>query len=169
MFFRLFASAPSSSLLDNRSGSPPSDKKAEVDPQQSMPSAGSGQASVPPPMASPEDSKPPLSSDTPFLTRAFPPPSLADVPVEYIMDQLHNLAPHYWDKPETADCTIGKPSIYLPLFPLNYRLCSNSYTSCSRQGAKCFTVSPGGTVPHHKQLSASNRTSHVPSPSSTLR
>ncbi|KAJ6567035.1 hypothetical protein B0H19DRAFT_939851 [Mycena capillaripes] len=44
-----------------------------------------------------------------FTPRAFPPPSLTDVPVEYIIDQLHNLASHYWDKPDTADCTIVIP------------------------------------------------------------
>ncbi|KAJ7815285.1 hypothetical protein B0H14DRAFT_3878358 [Mycena olivaceomarginata] len=44
-----------------------------------------------------------------FIPRAFPPPSLTGVPVEYIFAQLHNLAPHYWDKPDTADCTIVIP------------------------------------------------------------
>lgn len=42
-----------------------------------------------------------------FVPRPFPPPALANVPVEYIIDQLHTLAPHYWSKPETADCTIS--------------------------------------------------------------
>jgi hypothetical protein len=44
-----------------------------------------------------------------FLPRPFPPPALADVPVEYIVDQLRNLAPHYWNRPDTADCTIVVP------------------------------------------------------------
>ena len=44
----------------------------------------------------------------PFIPRPFPPPALADVPIEYIIDQLHSLAPHYWSKPETADCTVGE-------------------------------------------------------------
>ena len=43
-----------------------------------------------------------------FVSRPFPPPALANVPVEYIIDQLHTLAPHYWSKPETADCSISK-------------------------------------------------------------
>lgn len=42
-----------------------------------------------------------------FVPRPFPPPALANVPVEYIIDQLHTLAPHYWSKPETADCSIS--------------------------------------------------------------
>lgn len=42
-----------------------------------------------------------------FVSRPFPPPALANVPVEYIIDQLHMLAPHYWSKPETADCSIS--------------------------------------------------------------
>ncbi|KAH7889537.1 hypothetical protein F5I97DRAFT_545120 [Phlebopus sp. FC_14] len=44
-----------------------------------------------------------------FTARPFPPPALADVPIDYIFDQLHNLAPHYWNRPETADCTIIVP------------------------------------------------------------
>ncbi|KAI0782226.1 hypothetical protein C8Q75DRAFT_727813 [Abortiporus biennis] len=44
-----------------------------------------------------------------FVPRTFPPPALANVPVEYIVNQLHSLAPHYWSKPETADCTIVIP------------------------------------------------------------
>ncbi|KAJ7286337.1 hypothetical protein C8J57DRAFT_1051094 [Mycena rebaudengoi] len=69
----------------------------------------------------------PISTASLFEARPFPPPSLTGVPVEYIIDQLHNLAPHYWDKPDTADCTIvipvphprGKPgSKDLPIFSM---------------------------------------------------
>ncbi|KAI0807763.1 hypothetical protein C8Q74DRAFT_1188256 [Fomes fomentarius] len=42
----------------------------------------------------------------PFVPRPFPPPALAGVPLEYIVDQLRRLAPHYWSRPETSDCTI---------------------------------------------------------------
>ena len=52
---------------------------------------------------------PDVPSSTPgFVPRPFPPPSLAGVPVEYIIHKLHQLAPKYWDKPDTADCTISK-------------------------------------------------------------
>ncbi|OCH92133.1 hypothetical protein OBBRIDRAFT_833730 [Obba rivulosa] len=44
-----------------------------------------------------------------FVPRPFPPPALADVPLEYIIHQLRRLAPHYWSKPETSDCTIVIP------------------------------------------------------------
>ncbi|PPQ93218.1 hypothetical protein CVT25_015216 [Psilocybe cyanescens] len=44
-----------------------------------------------------------------FQPRIFPPPSLTDVPVEYITSQLHSLATEFWDQPETADCTIIVP------------------------------------------------------------
>ncbi|KLO19173.1 hypothetical protein SCHPADRAFT_818575 [Schizopora paradoxa] len=44
-----------------------------------------------------------------FVPRPFPPPALENVPLPYILDQLHNLAVHYWDKPETADCTVIVP------------------------------------------------------------
>ena len=43
----------------------------------------------------------------PFVPRPFPPPALADVPLEYIIAQLRRLASHYWSRPETSDCTIG--------------------------------------------------------------
>jgi len=73
---------------------------------------GSGQFMIPS-MASAQDCKqiftplmPPSSS---FEHRAFPPPSLTGVPIEYIIGQLHSFAPQYWDKPETADCTIIIP------------------------------------------------------------
>ena len=41
------------------------------------------------------------------FVRPFPPPALENVPLPYILDQLHNLAVNYWDKPHTADCTIS--------------------------------------------------------------
>lgn len=44
---------------------------------------------------------------SPLFPRQFPPPVLADVPMEYIVHKLHQLAPRYWDKPDTADCTIS--------------------------------------------------------------
>jgi hypothetical protein len=44
-----------------------------------------------------------------FEPRPFPPSSLTGVPIEYITQQLHNLASQFWDKPETADCTIIVP------------------------------------------------------------
>ncbi|KAG1826837.1 uncharacterized protein BJ212DRAFT_1308645 [Suillus subaureus] len=43
----------------------------------------------------------PVTSSRPFAPRPFPPPSLTDVPHEYIVDQLRSLA--------TADCTIIVP------------------------------------------------------------
>ncbi len=49
---------------------------------------------------------PPASAMPAFEPRSFPPPSLAGVPVEYIIEQLHTLAPGYWNHPETADCTL---------------------------------------------------------------
>jgi hypothetical protein len=29
-----------------------------------------------------------------------------DIPIQYIVDQLHRLGPFYWHKPDTTDCTI---------------------------------------------------------------
>jgi hypothetical protein len=46
------------------------------------------------------------SSASAFVPRPYPAPSLAGVPKEYILHRLRHLAPHYWNKPETADCTI---------------------------------------------------------------
>lgn len=47
------------------------------------------------------------SSTLEFIPRPFPPPVLAGVPVDYIVHQLQQLAPKYWDNPDTADCTIS--------------------------------------------------------------
>lgn len=54
----------------------------------------------------------PMDSSSP---RHFPPSTLADVPIEYIIEQLRNLAPYYWEKPETADCTISPSLSQRPL------------------------------------------------------
>ena len=61
------------------------------------------------------------SSASAFVPRPYPPPSLAGVPNEYILNRLHHLAPHYWNKPETADCTIGECSS-LPISPTGAHL-----------------------------------------------
>lgn len=57
------------------------------------------------------------SPNSQFLSKPFPPPSLVGVPIEYIIDQLHNLAPHYWDKPDTADCTISTFILFFHIKP----------------------------------------------------
>ncbi|KAF8965220.1 hypothetical protein BDZ97DRAFT_1757356 [Flammula alnicola] len=44
-----------------------------------------------------------------FEPRPFPPPSLTGVPIDYITEQLHNLAAQFWDIPDSADCTIIVP------------------------------------------------------------
>ncbi|GBE81731.1 hypothetical protein SCP_0401020 [Sparassis crispa] len=66
-----------------------------------------------------------------FVPRPFPPPALADVPLEYIIDQLRRLAPHYWSKPETSDCTI--------LVPLDSS-CSRSIMTDTVPGSSVFTL-----------------------------
>ncbi|KAI8989759.1 hypothetical protein BD414DRAFT_315986 [Trametes punicea] len=65
----------------------------------------SGALSFPYPPLAPRRAMHPL----PFVPRPFPPPALAGVPLEYIIDQLRRLAPHYWSRPETSDCTIVIP------------------------------------------------------------
>jgi len=74
-----------------------------------MPRCRSGASMSSSPPLKPSD---PISTASLFTPRAFPPPSLTGVPVEYIIDQLHNLASRYWDKPDTADCTIVIPVPY---------------------------------------------------------
>jgi len=44
-----------------------------------------------------------------FVPRPFPPPSLAGIPLEYIIDSLRKLAPRYWNNSESADCSIIYP------------------------------------------------------------
>ncbi|KAF9265717.1 hypothetical protein L218DRAFT_832701, partial [Marasmius fiardii PR-910] len=47
-----------------------------------------------------------------LVPKPFPPPSLVGIPLQYILDQLHLLAPRYWNKPATADCTLVIPVPY---------------------------------------------------------
>jgi hypothetical protein len=42
----------------------------------------------------------------PSATPVPGPQTPQDIPVQYIVDQLHRLGPFYWHKPETTDCTI---------------------------------------------------------------
>lgn len=44
-----------------------------------------------------------------FVPRPYPPPSLAGVPFEYVVDQLREFASQYWDQLHTTDCTIIVP------------------------------------------------------------
>ncbi|KAL1744348.1 hypothetical protein HDZ31DRAFT_38844 [Schizophyllum fasciatum] len=81
-------------------------------------------------------------TEAPFAPRPFPPPSLADVPLEYIMDRLHSLGPQYWDQPDTADCTIIVPVPYLN--PANFL---GDATPCSPfdiMPASATTYNPSG-------------------------
>ncbi|KAF8798119.1 hypothetical protein BYT27DRAFT_7203831 [Phlegmacium glaucopus] len=78
---------------------------------------GSGRFMIPS-LASAQDCKPVSPpSMLSFEPRAFPPPSLTGVPIEYIVGQLHNFATQYWDKPETADCTIIVPFPHVHSIP----------------------------------------------------
>lgn len=94
-------------LLDNSLGT--SDR--DISPVVNTPSLESRGSSPGESMLSSACS-PMLPDDSPpapaFIPRHFPPPALAGVPVDYIIHKLHQLAPKYWDKPDTADCTISK-------------------------------------------------------------
>lgn len=90
----------------------------------------------PTPMYSPLTSRQsPSSSSSSFASRPFPPPSLTNVPHEYIVDQLRNFASNYWDRPQTADCTISTSLLSMQgchLIPsLGSRTCSPSSTTSS--------------------------------------
>ncbi|KAF5380964.1 hypothetical protein D9615_004099 [Tricholomella constricta] len=65
-------------------------------------------------------SAPQCKPSTPSLERQqSPSPSLDEVPLAYIVDQLRNLASHYWNKSETTDCTIIVPIPHAPGKPLH--------------------------------------------------
>jgi hypothetical protein len=105
-------------------------KKVQDDSFLSQCCRGSGQF-----MAPAQDCKPPSMPS--FEPRAFPPPSLSNVPIEYIVGQLHNFAAQYWDKPETADCTISTSfhhlflhSIFLTSFQSFLFPMLNQYLNC---------------------------------------
>jgi len=101
-------------LLDNSLGTSDRDISPDVNTP-SLESRGSSPgesmlSSACSPML-PDDSSPAPA----LIPRHFPPPALAGVPVDYIIHKLHQLAPKYWDKPDTADCTISK-IIRLPCY-----------------------------------------------------
>lgn len=104
-------------------------KKVQDDSFLSQCCRGSGQFTAPA-----QDCKPPSMPS--FEPRAFPPPSLTDVPIEYIVGQLHNFAAQYWDKPETADCTISTSfhqlafQVFLTSFQSFLSLMLNQYLNC---------------------------------------
>jgi len=87
-------------------------------------------------MAPAQDCKPiPMPS---FEPRAFPPPSLTGVPIEYIVGQLHNFATLYWDKPESADCTIIVPFPHVHSIPELPALSSISILEPSYSFGACY-------------------------------
>ncbi|KAG8702449.1 hypothetical protein FRC09_004728 [Ceratobasidium sp. 395] len=44
------------------------------------------------------------------------PDALQHIPVEYIIDRLRSMAPYYWHRPETTNCTIIVPTESLRMF-----------------------------------------------------
>lgn len=127
---------------DNSPGVVPDVKREEVDPLQSYSCHGSDE---PMPLvntsADIHDCKSRHSPICSFNPRPFPPPSLAGVPTEYIVDQLRALASQYWNKPETADCTIsGSLQPYYHICPSETN-CSYSCSSRSRTTSPSFVVS----------------------------
>ncbi|KAF7295461.1 hypothetical protein MIND_01085900 [Mycena indigotica] len=109
-------------MSPNNNTIPDSDVKTPTvdqhqDPSQptKMPRCRSGSSKS---QSSPLKPSDPISTASLFTPRAFPPPSLAGVPVEYIIEQLRNYAPELWDKPETADCTLVIPVPHPPGKPL---------------------------------------------------
>jgi hypothetical protein len=59
-----------------------------------------------PPAAASSSGSPPEPTNS-FVPRPFPPPSLAGIPLEYVVNSLRRLAPQYWNNTESADCSIG--------------------------------------------------------------
>ena len=77
------------------------------------------------------DISPTMSS---FVPRPFPPPTLEGVPESYIIHKLHEFAPKYWDKPGTADCTIGEILFSLTFLATHsHNLSSCPYTTSHRK------------------------------------
>ncbi|KAG8715727.1 hypothetical protein FRC08_010232 [Ceratobasidium sp. 394] len=44
------------------------------------------------------------------------PDALSHIPIEYIIDRLRTMAPYYWHRPETTNCTIIVPTESLRMF-----------------------------------------------------
>ena len=62
---------------------------------------------VPPRPSPPASSESPPEPTNTFVPRPFPPPSLAGIPLEYVINSLRRLAPQYWNNTESADCSIS--------------------------------------------------------------
>lgn len=68
----------------------------------------SDSAPVAPQPAAPSETREGNEAQDPSQAGAVGPEPTApqDIPIQYIVDQLHRLGPFYWHKPETTDCTI---------------------------------------------------------------
>ncbi|KAI0064733.1 hypothetical protein BV25DRAFT_282116 [Artomyces pyxidatus] len=78
-----------------------------------------------------------------FVPRPFPPPSLAGVPHEYIIDSLRKLAPQYWNNTDTADCSISERTPFvIPAPRLIGRSISDRLSSDRAGGARSKRPGP---------------------------
>ncbi|QRV73137.1 hypothetical protein RhiJN_01151 [Ceratobasidium sp. AG-Ba] len=69
------------------------------------------QASIPSTLSTPRPSVVgPVSPQTGL------PDALSHIPIEYIIDRLRGMAPYYWHRPETTNCTIIVPTESLRMF-----------------------------------------------------
>ncbi|CAE6434089.1 unnamed protein product [Rhizoctonia solani] len=66
----------------------------------------------PPPQQPPQHS----ASVGPISPATGLPDALAHIPIDYIIDRLRSMAPYYWHRPETTNCTIIVPTEPVRMF-----------------------------------------------------
>ncbi|KAJ1309169.1 hypothetical protein OPQ81_004840 [Rhizoctonia solani] len=59
---------------------------------------------------------PPPASVGPISPTTGLPDALAHIPIDYVIDRLRSMAPYYWHRPETTNCTIIVPTESLRMF-----------------------------------------------------
>lgn len=68
------------------------------------------------------------------------PDALSHIPIEYIIDRLRSMAPYYWHRPETTNCTIIVPTES----PRTFSRVPNGHTSVAGTSAPTTNGPPSG-------------------------
>ncbi|CAE6422702.1 unnamed protein product [Rhizoctonia solani] len=94
-----------------------------------IPGQSAFQLPTPGPSPSSSNEHPPYTCDHPGRQQPPPPApvgpispttglpdALAHIPIDYIIDRLRSMAPYYWHRPETTNCTIIVPTESMRMF-----------------------------------------------------
>lgn len=82
------------------------------------------------------------------------PDALSHIPIDYIIDRLRSMAPYYWHRPETTNCTIIVPTESLRMFSR----VANGHTGV----AGASSAGPPGAIRDSRRSSAPNAGARQP-------